>query len=548
MSENRTIKNAKPFTHRWGVGLRRPHFDMFFNENNDVDIIELLAENFMDFGGRPRRVLEQALSRHDAVVHSVNMSLAGPDPLSESFLSNLKNFLDVVNPPWFSDHLTYSRAFGREYHDLIPFPYTPASLEHVAKRIGQVQDTMKRPFLIENSSYYVSFRESTITEADFISRLVSLTGCGLLLDVNNIYVNATNHGYDPVAFLDALPLDAVCQYHMAGHDASGLFLVDTHGAPAPPPVMALYEEALRRTGPVWTIFEWDNNIPPLDELLSENRKVRAAGEHVISRGDAPCPHPKMADTPTPYTVQNSHYEQLNQTWSTLHELFTAKTDVGSAATVLNVATERLAIYPRMVRHHVVNIIEKNFASVKATLSNGTWEKIVDDFYRTCPSTHFEMNETARAFPEFLVKESDYISEISQFHIELAQLEWAEFEVYKTSESQTTTGDTLASPVLPVLNDTLQIFEFEYPVVSFLSDSRRGKRPKIPSTSGPETALVFRHPQTLYAHVYPASDELVFAFKLIHDGIAYEDAATEADITVSQVEDIIAYARKVGILV
>jgi uncharacterized protein (UPF0276 family) len=269
----------------FGLGLRRPHFDEIFENHRGVDFLEIISENFMDFGGRTREVLERVVRAFPIVVHGVSMSVGGPDPLKEEYLERLKRFIEFVKTPWFSDHLCYTSAFGVEYHDLMQLPFTEEAVGHVVERIKQIQGKIGIPFLVENISYY-AVMPGEMTEAEFTREIVSRADCGLLLDVNNVFVNGTNHGYDPCAFIDAMPADRVLQYHIGGHDPSGPFIVDTHSTPVRKEVLDLYAYTCRKIGPAWTLLEWDNDIPDLDVLLAENEKVRAAALRALpdSRG------------------------------------------------------------------------------------------------------------------------------------------------------------------------------------------------------------------------------------------------------------------------
>ena len=265
----------------FGVGLRRPHFEEIFDNHEGIDFLEVVSENFMEFGGWPQKVLQRAREMFPIVPHGVNMSIGGIDPLNETYLERLKKLIGQLRPPWFSDHLCYSSAFGVSYHDLIPLPFTEEAVDHLVERIKKVQGMMGIPFLLENISYY-AVMPSEMTEAEFTIEVITRADCGLLLDVNNVYVNARNHGYDAREFIDAMPAERVLQYHIAGHDASGPFLLDTHGEHIRKEVFDLYAYTLNRVGPVWTLLEWDNNIPTLEILLEENGKVRASSERALA--------------------------------------------------------------------------------------------------------------------------------------------------------------------------------------------------------------------------------------------------------------------------
>jgi uncharacterized protein len=278
---------VKPPYLGFGVGLRRPHFEGALAGHQAIDWLELVSDNFMAFGGRPAEVAERAASRYPIALHGVSLSIGSVDPLDEDYLRALYRLVETTGAHWFSDHLCFSSAFGTHYHDLLPLPFTEEALDHVCRRIDRVQAGAPRrggapiPFLLENPSYYITFRESEMDEAAFLSRMVERTGCGLLLDVNNVYVNAQNHGYDARASIDALPLAAVGQIHLAGHTRTDELLIDTHGARVCPEVLELYRYVLERTGPVSTLLEWDNDIPTFATLIEELETIRACAEGVL---------------------------------------------------------------------------------------------------------------------------------------------------------------------------------------------------------------------------------------------------------------------------
>jgi uncharacterized protein (UPF0276 family) len=265
----------------YGVGLRRVHFDSIFEHGQSADFLEVLVENVMGFGGRPREVTLRASKRWPMVLHGVALSIGSVDPLSDDYLDHYAAICRDTGALWASDHLCFSSAFGVEYHDLVPLPFTDEAVAHVVARTKAVQARLPVPFALENPSYYIAYAHSRMTEAEFLREVLEGADCGLLLDVNNVYVNARNHGYDARAFIDALPLERVVQIHMAGHYDDGSVIIDTHGAHVIDEVLDLYAYTLERTGPVSTLLEWDNDIPPLDVLLAENDKVRAVAQRVV---------------------------------------------------------------------------------------------------------------------------------------------------------------------------------------------------------------------------------------------------------------------------
>lgn len=256
--------------HQFGLGLRRPHYGDFLDHEAPVpvDFVEVISENYMVEGGKPLDILRRVRERHPVFLHGVSMSLGSADGLRADYLSRLRALVDVIEPAIVSDHLSWSRIEGFNSHDLLPIPYTKEALDVVCANIDRAQTALGRAMLIENPSSYIAF-PGDMTEWEFLNAVCARTGCGLLLDVNNIYVSATNHGFDAIAYLDGIPTERVRQIHLAGHSQGRNILIDTHDKPVPDPVWALYAAAIDRLGPVATMIERDDDIPPLADLLAE---------------------------------------------------------------------------------------------------------------------------------------------------------------------------------------------------------------------------------------------------------------------------------------
>jgi hypothetical protein len=266
-----------------GIGLRPAHFGEILARWPALDWFEVLSENYLDTGGRPAWVLDQVAERYPVALHGVSLSIGSSDPLDFDYLRRLKALAARTRARWVSDHLCWTGVLGRNTHDLLPLPYDEPTLRHVAARVRQVQDFLERPLALENPSSYLAFTRSTMSEWEFLARLAAEADCALLLDVNNVYVSAYNHGFDARAYVDAIPADRVVQYHLAGHTNEGTHVVDTHSGPAIDEVWRLYERACRRSGPVSTLFEWDEAVPSFDEVRAEAEKARPL------RGDAGAP-------------------------------------------------------------------------------------------------------------------------------------------------------------------------------------------------------------------------------------------------------------------
>ena len=258
-----------------GIGLRTVHYGHILKEWPKIDWFEALSENFLETGGRPTWVLDQVAERYPVVLHGVSLSIGSTDPLNRDYLAKLKALADRTGTPWVSDHLCWTGVMGRNSHDLLPMPYTEEALRHTIARVRQVSEILERPLVLENPSSYVEFAASTLTEWEFLRNLAEEADCGLLLDVNNVYVSSVNHAFDPKAYVDGIPAERVVQYHVAGHTNKGTHILDTHSDHALPEVWELYRRAWARTGPTATLYEWDEDIPEFDVVHAEAKKALA---------------------------------------------------------------------------------------------------------------------------------------------------------------------------------------------------------------------------------------------------------------------------------
>lgn len=267
----------------YGLGLRSTYYQRILEQSPDVDWFEVVSENFMVQGGKALYYLDAIAERYPLVMHGVSLSIGGPHALDPDYLKQLKQLAERIKPAWISDHLCWSRGNAHQLHDLLPLPYTEESLDYIAVRVMQVQDVLQRPLVLENVSSYVRVAADDFTEWEFLAVLSRISGCELLLDVNNVYVSSRNHGFDPWTFISSLPVDKVRQLHLAGHSDYGDYVIDTHDHPVSDPVWALYQRTLEHFGPVATLLERDDHFPPFEELLGELQKARELGDKVLAR-------------------------------------------------------------------------------------------------------------------------------------------------------------------------------------------------------------------------------------------------------------------------
>jgi len=258
----------------FGVGLRAEHYEHVLTHRPPVDWFEAITENYLDTGGRPLDVLERVRGEYPIALHGVGLSIGSTDPLDQSYLTRLSQLIARLEPALVTDHLCWTGVAGHKIYDLLPLPYTEEALRHVIERVRCVQDALGRRIALENPSTYVSFRHSTMGEADFLTAVATEADCGLLLDVNNVYVSARNLGFDPCRYLEAIPAERVAQVHLAGFTDMGTYLFDTHSAPVHDDVWALYRAAVARCGTVATLVEWDADIPSFERVQAEAERAR----------------------------------------------------------------------------------------------------------------------------------------------------------------------------------------------------------------------------------------------------------------------------------
>lgn len=265
-----------------GVGLRVPHYGAILAERPAVDFFEVISENFMVQGGKPLYHLDRVLEHYPVVQHGVSLGIAGPSEPDREYLARLKRLVSRTKTPWVSDHFCWSGAGGAHLHDLLPIPYTAEAVRRVADRARRIQDFLEVPFALENTSSYLAYRSSTLSEWEFIAEIAERADVGLLFDVNNVFVSAYNHGFDAQEFVRSVPHDRILQVHLAGHTNLGKYIIDTHRGHVSDAVLDLYRQTIALTGPVSTLIEWDDEIPALPVLLAEAERARRVREEGLA--------------------------------------------------------------------------------------------------------------------------------------------------------------------------------------------------------------------------------------------------------------------------
>lgn len=391
----------------FGVGLRPKHYRDFLERSPKVDFVEAIAENFMGIGGRPRAVLEKVRAERPVVLHGVSLGIASSTPLDERYLVEWKKLIDALQPAVVSDHLCWGRAHRRYAHDLLPIPFTEEAVQHVVERVSRVQDFIGRRLALENVSSYVTFSQSEMTEWEFIREVATRADCELLLDVNNVFVSSRNHHFDPEAYLAGIPAERVTQIHLAGHQRGAALIIDTHDAPVSDEVWALFQLAVKRTGPVSTLIEWDDSIPPLERLLEEAELARAKMVHGEVKASVHARVTKPIDVRTLETTQQVIFEAICEPVEISQE----------AVALTGGGLVGLDAYAGMYWMRMRDVMRDAFPLTRA--ASDDFDALVADYLKVHPSTHFSLDRLGASFAAFVSEELSAI----------ASLEWARSEAF-----------------------------------------------------------------------------------------------------------------------
>lgn len=436
-----------------GVGLRPKHYRQFLEGSPDVAWVEAISENFMGLGGRPLAVLEAARRDRPVVLHGVSLAVGSVEPLDERYLGELRALVQRLEPAMVSDHLCWGRAHGRHAHDLLPLPYTGEAVALVAERTRRVQDALGRQVLLENVSSYAAFRESEMSEWEFVSEVAEAADCGILLDLNNVYVSARNHGFEPRAYLDGVPVGRVGQFHLAGHQDRGDLVLDTHEGHVCDEVWALYRHAVRRFGEVATLIEWDEGVPELEVLLEESRRARR--EEARARGEArevgsrlPAPGSRLPAPPgtagdSGAVLRRGASTSLARLQATVFEALCGDASVDEAAALVHggavSARDRVGVYAEMYWLRLRDTLCADFPLLRRAVGDEDFEVLVARHLKARPSRHHSLGRFGAGFCE-TVREAA----LAGWLVDLAALEWARAESFVAPDSPVLAPAALAS--------------------------------------------------------------------------------------------------------
>lgn len=408
----------------FGLGLRTTHYPDYLRERQPLDWLEIITDNFLGEGGKPQAMLELIRQDYPLAMHGVAMSIGGTDPLDLTYLQQVKTLAQRIEPMWVSDHLCWTGHYHHRLHDLYPLPYTDEAARHVIARIRQAQDFLGRRLVIENVSSYIDFVASAQTEWEFLHHVATEADCLLLVDVNNIYVSSVNHGFDALAYLQGLPAQRVQQMHLAGHTNHGDHLVDTHDHPVCDAVWQLYAQACVLYGPVATMIERDDDIPPLPVLLTELNVARHMRAH-ITPVRTPAEPPLTAPTQAATTQSNIAAPSLHHTQQQLTQYILgpdtthAPTQALVAQTPPVSAAQRLGIYHHAYRARLVEALADTFARTELYAGGDSFAVWATRFAEHSPPESRSLNRYGETFPAFLQQRFPHNPEL----FELARLDW-----------------------------------------------------------------------------------------------------------------------------
>ena len=496
-------KTSTPQTFLWpvlgcGVGLRAEHYEYILHEKPRVAWFEAVTENFMDSGGRPLEILTRIRENYPVALHGVSLSIGSADPLNPVYLERLKRLADRIDPFVVSDHLCWSGVEGEQLHDLLPLPFTEEAVDYVAERIQRLQDFLGRKFLIENVSTYVTYKHSVMSEWQFLVETARRAGCGILLDLNNIYVNSKNHNFDPYEYLRQVPAELVGQFHLAGHTDMGEFLFDTHTGSITDPVWKLYEKSLELYGPVSTLIEWDAAIPEFPRLAEETAKAEKIYEKYSGGRKTPLVFsPKKYPAETAASLRKAVFEDQRRLKTLVRP--GAEPDAASFLNPQGTATgrERMAVYAGGYVARIHESLGETYEAVKHILGEEAFFHLTEAYAAAHPSLSYNLSDAGKELASFL--ETPEWKEKFAFLSDLARLERLIAESFHAFSEKAFDPSSLAglgeddwNALRLSFQPSVKIFSSAWPVVDVWNARKTPLTEiNIPLVDRPQCALVHR---------------------------------------------------------
>lgn len=478
-------------TPRWpklgcGLGLRTKHYPDILSTWPKVDWFEAITENYMDSGGKPLAVLEEIRQHYPIALHGVALSIGSADPLNEKYLKKLKTLVERIQPVIVSDHLCWSGVGGEQLHDLLPLPFTEESVKHVVSRVLQIQEFLGRAILLENVSTYVTYKHSVMPEWEFLSEVARRSGCGILLDVNNIYVNSKNHLFDPLVYVENIPAEKIGQIHVAGHTDMGSYLFDTHSKPVIEPVWELYRKTLERAGQVSTLIEWDDDIPEFSRLQEEAAKAKAIYV-LFEKPKTPVPVFKKETAAAPQVSGRSlaEIQESMKAWIKPHE----NQPADAMARELNpqggaAGCERLSIYGGGYFARFYEGLSEVYEAVHFILGDHAFRHLNEAYALRYPSKEYNLSLAGKYLPEFL--EDSPLSKERPYLPELARFEWRIAEAFHAYDREPFQISQLASVPIEqwenarlTFQPSVSIFSSKHPVLDIWKQRKEADKPRDP---------------------------------------------------------------------
>ena len=521
----------------FGLGLRARHVPSILEQTPAVDWFEIISENYMDTGGKPRQNLARIAAHYPVVMHGVSLSIGTCDPLNSQYLKQLKALMREVNPAWVSDHLCWTGVAHKNTHDLLPVPYTEAALTHIVQRIRAVQDYLERPIALENPSTYLEFSSSSMPEAEFIARMAEEAQCQLLLDVNNVYVSCFNHGWDAKQYLDTLPMDRVIQIHLAGHTHKGTHIIDTHDDHVTDAVWQLYQYVVQRAGRVPnTMIEWDDKLPEFPVLLEELNKARqiAASAATVSLPErAPAvsvftPRPTLPLEQQQQCVQDAVMQPAAPSAAAL-DWIREKPHFPAA--------KQLQVYRNAYRWRLHDVVTTDYPVLQHYLGEKQFSALLHGFIDQVAPNHFNVARYAAGLPAY-ARTYAGVDAVAQ---EICTLETAIAQLADGTESTALTPQHLAAIAPEQLMQqqllpryALQLFAFEYAIDDYYRAVKEGVADTQPIAI-PSWLAVFRHEDVVWRMALSTSEYTLLSqlFAGVRVGDVLDDpqhALQEEDVT------------------